>query len=318
MMLTDRITAFLKNSVKRPRYILLYVFLCLSAAATCLSFTLNTSTVPRGYSGNKPKTFEGNGRVIYTEKSYQYTSNKWKTFESDEKTAVIFGAWYEYHWGDAGVNTRKLNGNQAQKLLYELSTLKPTGETAEAISNISAMALNGTKWIQTKSKYFRIPNDREGVIYLMDKYGDYYGSGTVYVMTEDLKALVSELYNGRGENDTFSGDLEGEVLTVNMTYDGTNKNSLIFTDVMRNKTEEGKYSGGYVECIFTPSESGEYSLYYEMNYSVDNLGPRDYINFKTKAGQPVKIEIPLNNEKYYYNMWVKIDGISYYIYVHNH
>lgn len=315
---TGRIIAFLKGSVKQPRYILLYAFLCLSVAATYLSFTLNTSVVPRGYSGNKPITFEGNGTVIYTEKSHQYSSNEWKAFKSDEKTAYLFGAWHIHHWNESGVNQKAINGTNAQKLLYELSTLKPTGESVSAVSDISGCKTTGTKWIQTKSKYFRIPNDREGVIYLMDKYGDYYGSGTVYVMTEDLKALVSELYNGNGENDTFSGDLEGEVLTVNMTYDGTNKNSLIFTDVMRNKTEEGKYSGGYVECIFTPSESGEYSLYYEMNYSVDNLGPRDYINFKAKAGQPVKIEIPLSNEKHSYNMWVKIDGISYYIYVHNH
>ena len=292
----------MKQFFKLSRLIPLCLFLCVSLIVTDAPHFISFNTVPPVYSGDTPKVFKGASSVIYGEKGPQYASNEWKSFSTKEDTVYLYYAYYSYSpFGDdyADVKTKTIEKNNAKKLLYELSKLEPTGDTAPATPNNSARMLSRTKWIQTADKYYRIPNNQEGVIYLLNEYGDYNGEGTVLNMSDDLKLLITELYNGYGEADIFNGTLTRDnTLTVNKTFDGANENSLIVTDIVQGENSNGYYPDTNItfKLRFVAAKSGTYKLSYSAYNSGCVRGPSGSNEFEAKKGKPVELSFRIKKD----------------------
>lgn len=310
----------MKQFFKLSRLIPLCLFLCVSLIVTAVPQFISFNAVPSGYSGDTPRIFKGASTVIYGEKGPQYANNEWKSFSTKENTLYVFDA-YCYYFGSgssvsAGVNTKTVEGNTAKKFLYELSKLEPTGDTAPATPNNSARTLNDTKWIQTADKYYRIPNDQEGVIYLLNEYGDYNGEGTVLSMSDDLKLLLTELYYYPSGMDTFSGDLKGNTLTVKKHYDGDSSNSLIITDFNQKLNKNKKDNDLSINLQFVATKSGTYTLEYSTRYPQAHIAFDKSISFKAKKGEPVSLNVVIPAYLYYYQLNLKCSGVLYNIYFH--
>ncbi len=305
---------FLKSAVKDKRFYIVAVFLCASLAAAIVSVQFPISAVPYGYSGDYPKTFTGTNTVKYTEPLAQYKNTDWKDYKAPANNLYIYQVWHSWHWGDSGITKTEAKGDNAVKIMYELSKLKPTGETAEAITDTSGENLDDTFFLQTIDSYYRIPNDNTKIIIKVD---DYYGAGEVYTLPEETLALIREVYNGRGKTDVFAGQFENGVMTITKNYDGKTNNSLIMTDFVVESNEKYGYNY-YAIFTFTAAKSGSYGIGGMISYSEDNFGGFDDVNFEAKKGQPITVKVPFSSRRNFYNISFSCGDVTYHIYVHNH
>lgn len=309
-----KLGAFLKSATKDKRFYIVAVFLCVSLAAAIISVQFPISAVPYGYSGDYPKTFKGINTVKYTKPLVQYESTDWKDYKSPANNLYIYRVWHSWHWGDSGISKTEATGDNAVKIMYELSKLKPTGETAEAITDTSGENLYDTYFLQTIDSYYRIPNDNTKIIIKVD---DYYGAGEVYTLPEETLALIREVYSGRGKKDIFAGKFENGVMSITKNYDGKTIDSLIMTDFVVETKEKHGYEH-YAVFTFTAAKSGKYGISGSIVYSEDLFSIYEGVAFEAKKGRPVTVKVPFSTTQKSYSITFICGDVTYRITVHNH
>ncbi len=302
-----------KDTVINRTTLIRILFLAIALILTVASIKLEISPSIAGYSGDTAKTLYAEHCTIrYTNPSPQYKSTKWKNYKQPSNNLFIYHAWYSFHWKDSGISQTEVKGDNAQKILYELSRLKPTGKNESAITDKSGKSLYDTFWLQTADAYYRISGDNRDIIIKVD---DYYGAGKAYKLPSDIFALIQEVYNGYGPTDKFSGEFNGQVATVTKTYDGESENALIITDFESVKNQ----NHGYNYCVtftFTPSDSGKYSISGMIRYSEDQFADYKAVTFTAQKGKPVTVKVPFSSRQSSFDVSFKCKGVNYVIYVH--